>query len=259
MTDRQPPPGEYSPKPQTTRRPDGRQPYRRGERRYEPPQVQSASHVQISGTLDHRVEVRPNGDIYFYVNDGNVSIGITVHGKEAQLSMREVADHLATGIDHLHPNLTAEQQRQHREVVRQAQAEQRSRARVNGTTPASDQLARPDQIEPPYTTLAREIRQQRVRRVSDVDVLKIGRICGHDLTPDQLIRIRRRAATVTAEEQWRIEQDHARAVLMHEESNMGLIDTVAFELLARMDQITDLVHGEINPAAPAQLAEGAGL
>jgi hypothetical protein len=63
-------------------------------------------------------------------------------GKEAALSMRELIDKLAPVIDEMYPDLDAELQRQHREVLRLATLESQSRARVNGTDPAAVIVAR---------------------------------------------------------------------------------------------------------------------
>lgn len=58
-------------------------------------------------------------------------------GSEAALSMRELIDKLTPIIDELYPDLDAEMARQRREVVRQALADSATRARVNGSEPAS--------------------------------------------------------------------------------------------------------------------------
>ena len=56
--------------------------------------------------------------------------------------MRELIDKLAPVIDEMYPDLDAELQRQHREVLRLALLERQSRARINGTEPAAIILAR---------------------------------------------------------------------------------------------------------------------
>jgi hypothetical protein len=111
-------------------------------RRYEPPGVSSVTQHVLHGTLDTQVQA----DIVYAV-DGHIKFHLgpvffVLKGKEAALSMRELIDKLAPVIDELYPDLDAELQRQHREVLRLALLERQSRARVNGTEPAAIILAR---------------------------------------------------------------------------------------------------------------------
>ena len=96
----------------------------------------------LQGTLDTQVQA----DIA-YATDGHIRFHLgpvffVLKGREAALSMRELIDKLAPVIDELYPDLDAELQRQHREVLRQATLERLSRARVNGTEPAAAVAAR---------------------------------------------------------------------------------------------------------------------
>jgi len=96
----------------------------------------------LHGTLDTQVQA----DIAYTV-DGHIKfhlgpVFLVLKGREAALSMRELIDKLAPVIDELYPDLDAELQRQHREVLRQATLDSHSRARVNGTEPAAIIVAR---------------------------------------------------------------------------------------------------------------------
>ena len=96
----------------------------------------------LHGTLDTQV----HADIT-YVGDGDIKFHLgpvffILKGREAALSMRELIDKLAPVIDDMYPDLDAEMQRQHREVLRRAVLEHLSRARVNGTEPAAVVVAR---------------------------------------------------------------------------------------------------------------------
>jgi hypothetical protein len=111
-------------------------------RRYEPPGVSSVTQHVLHGTLDVQVQA----DIAYTV-DAHIKFHLgpvffVLKGKEAALSMRELIDKLAPVIDEMYPDLDAELQRQHREVLRLALLERQSRARVNGTEPAAIILAR---------------------------------------------------------------------------------------------------------------------
>ena len=111
-------------------------------RRYEPPGVSSVTQHVLHGTLDTQVQA----DIVYAV-DGHIKFHLgpvffVLKGKEAALSMRELIDKLAPVIDEMYPDLDAELQRQHREVLRLALLERQSRARINGTEPAAIILAR---------------------------------------------------------------------------------------------------------------------
>jgi hypothetical protein len=111
-------------------------------RRREPPGVSSVTQHVLRGTLDTQVQA----DIAYTV-EGHIKchlgpVFLVLKGKEAALSMRELIDKLAPVIDELYPDLDAELQRQHRQVLRQAALDSHSRARVNGTEPAAVIVAR---------------------------------------------------------------------------------------------------------------------
>lgn len=111
-------------------------------RRHEPPGVSSVTQHVLHGTLDTQVQA----DIT-YVGDGHIKFHLgpvffILKGREAALSMRELIDKLAPVIDDMYPDLDAEMQRQHREILRRAALECLSRARVNGTEPAAVVVAR---------------------------------------------------------------------------------------------------------------------
>jgi hypothetical protein len=113
-----------------------------GSRRREPPSVTSVTQHVLHGTLDTQVQA----DIA-YAGDGHIKchlgpVFLVLKGREAALSMRELIDKLAPVIDELYPDLDAELQRQHREILRQAALDSNSRARVNGTEPAAAIMAR---------------------------------------------------------------------------------------------------------------------
>jgi hypothetical protein len=96
----------------------------------------------LHGTLDTQVQA----DIAYTV-DGHIKFHLgpvffILKGRQAALSMRELIDKLAPVIDELYPDLDAEMQRQHREVLRLATLDSQSRARVNGTDPAAIVVAR---------------------------------------------------------------------------------------------------------------------
>jgi hypothetical protein len=114
----------------------------RERRVHEPPVVSTVTQHVLRGTLGTQVQC----DIT-YTGSGDIrcSLGpvfFILQGREAALSMRELIEKLGPVIDELYPDLDAEMARQHREIVRQARAEQASRARVNGTEPASDVMQR---------------------------------------------------------------------------------------------------------------------
>ena len=111
-------------------------------RRREPASVSSVTQHVLRGTLDTQVQA----DIA-YTAEGHIKchlgpVFLVLKGREAALSMRELIDKLAPVIDELYPDLDAELQRQHREVLRQATLDSHSRARVNGTEPAAIIVAR---------------------------------------------------------------------------------------------------------------------
>jgi hypothetical protein len=111
-------------------------------RRRELATVSSVTQHVLRGTLDTEVQA----DIA-YVAEGHIKFHLgpvffVLKGREAALSMRELIDKLAPVIDELYPDLDAELQRQHREVLRQATLDSHSRARVNGTEPAAIIVAR---------------------------------------------------------------------------------------------------------------------
>ena len=111
-------------------------------RRPEPPTVSSVTQHVLRGTLDTEVQA----DIA-YVAEGQIKfhlgpVFLVLKGREAALSMRELIDKLAPVIDEMYPDLDAELQRQHREILRQAALDSHSRARVNGTEPAAAIMAR---------------------------------------------------------------------------------------------------------------------
>jgi hypothetical protein len=111
-------------------------------RRHEPPSVSSVTQHVLHGTLDTQV----HADIT-YVGDGHIKFHLgpvffILKGREAALSMRDLIDKLSPVIDEMYPDLDAEMQRQHREVLRRAVLERLSRARVNGTEPAAVVVAR---------------------------------------------------------------------------------------------------------------------
>jgi hypothetical protein len=115
----------------------------RADRRHrEPPSVVSVSQHVLQGTLDTQVQADVayalQGHIKFHLGP----VFFVLKGREAALSMRDLIDKLAPVIDELYPDLDAELQRQHREVLRQAALQRLSRARVNGTEPAAVLAAR---------------------------------------------------------------------------------------------------------------------
>ena len=111
-------------------------------RRREPASVSSVTQHVLRGTLDTQVQAdiayTAEGHIKFHLGP----VFFILKGREAALSMRELIDKLAPVIDELYPDLDAELQRQHREVLRQATLDSHSRARVNGTEPAAIIVAR---------------------------------------------------------------------------------------------------------------------
>ena len=111
-------------------------------RRSETPSVSSVTQHVVEGTLDTQVQAdvayAHHGDIQFHLGP----VFFVLKGREAALSVRELIDKLAPVIDEIYPDLDAEMARQHREVVRQAVADRATRARVNGTEPASAIVAR---------------------------------------------------------------------------------------------------------------------
>ena len=111
-------------------------------RRREPASVSSVTQHVLRGTLDTQVQAdiayTAEGHIKFHLGP----VFLVLKGKEAALSMRELIDELAPVIDELYPDLDAEMQRQHREILRQATLDSHSRARINGTEPAAIIVAR---------------------------------------------------------------------------------------------------------------------
>ena len=110
--------------------------------RREPPSVSSVTQHVLHGTLEAQVQAP-----IAYTSDGHIKchlgpVFLVLQGREAALSMRELIDKLAPVIDEMYPDLDAELQRQHREVLRLALLERQSRARINGTEPAAIILAR---------------------------------------------------------------------------------------------------------------------
>jgi hypothetical protein len=111
-------------------------------RHREPPSVSSVTQHVLTGTLDTQVQA----DLA-YTTAGHIKchlgpVFLVLKGREAALSMRELIDKLAPVIDEPYPDLDAELQRQHREILRQAALDSRSRARVNGTEPPAAVMAR---------------------------------------------------------------------------------------------------------------------
>jgi hypothetical protein len=111
-------------------------------RRREPASITSVTQHVLRGTLETQVQA----DIA-YTAEGHIKchlgpVFLVLKGREAALSMRELIDKLAPVIDELYPDLDAELQRQHREILRQATLDSHSRARVNGTEPAAVIVAR---------------------------------------------------------------------------------------------------------------------
>jgi len=111
-------------------------------RRYEPPGVSSVTQHVLHGTLDVQVQADIAYTVDAYIKFHLGPVFFVLKGKEAALSMRELIDKLAPVIDEMYPDLDAELQRQHREVLRLALLERQSRARINGTEPAAIILAR---------------------------------------------------------------------------------------------------------------------
>ena len=111
-------------------------------RRRELATVSSVTQHVLQGTLGTQVQA----DIA-YTRDGHIKcrlgpVFLVLKGREAALSMRELIDKLAPVIDEMYPDLDAELQRQHREILRRATLDSLSRARVNGTEPAAAIMAR---------------------------------------------------------------------------------------------------------------------
>jgi len=108
----------------------------------EPASVFSVTQHVMRGTLDTQVQAdiayTACGHIRFHLGP----VFVVLKGREAALSMRALIDKLAPVIDEMYPDLDAELQRQHREVLRQVAMEKLSRARVNGTEPAAAVMAR---------------------------------------------------------------------------------------------------------------------
>ncbi len=111
-------------------------------RRREPPSISSVTQHVVQGTLDTQVQA----DLTYF-GDGHIKchlgpVFLVLKGREAALSMRELIDKLAPVIDEMYPDLDAELQRQHREILRRAALDSYSRARVNGIEPAAVVMAR---------------------------------------------------------------------------------------------------------------------
>jgi hypothetical protein len=111
-------------------------------RHREPPNVVSVSQHVLQGTLDTEVQADIAYTVHGHIKFHLGPVFFILKGREAALSMRDLIDKLAPVIDELYPDLTAELQRQHREVLRQAALDRLSRARVNGTEPAAVITAR---------------------------------------------------------------------------------------------------------------------
>ena len=111
-------------------------------RHREPPSVVSVSQHVLQGTLDTQVQADVAYALHGHIKFHLGPVFFVLKGREAALSMRALIDKLAPVIDELYPDLDAELQRQHREVLRQATLERLSRARVNGTEPAAVLAAR---------------------------------------------------------------------------------------------------------------------
>ncbi len=111
-------------------------------RRREPPSISSVTQHVVQGTLDTQVQA----DLTYF-GDGHIKchlgpVFLVLKGREAALSIRELIDKLAPVIDEMYPDLDAELQRQHREILRRAALDSYSRARVNGIEPAAVVMAR---------------------------------------------------------------------------------------------------------------------
>jgi hypothetical protein len=111
-------------------------------RRHEPPSVLSVSQHVLQGTLDTQVQADIAYAVDTHIKFHLGPVFFVLKGREAALSMRDLIDKLAPIIDELYPDLDAELQRQHREVLRRLTLERLSRARVNGTEPAATVAAR---------------------------------------------------------------------------------------------------------------------
>jgi hypothetical protein len=103
--------------------------------------VSVSQHV-LQGTLDTQVQADVAYAVHGHIKFHLGPVFFVLKGREAALSMRDLIDKLAPVIDELYPDLNAELQRQHREVLRQAALDKLSRARVNGAEPAAAVLAR---------------------------------------------------------------------------------------------------------------------
>jgi hypothetical protein len=114
----------------------------RERRQHEPPSVSTVTQHVLRGTLGTQVQAdvayTHPGEIRFHIGP----VYVVLQGKEAALSMRELIDKLGHIIDELYPDLDAEMARQHRERLREAAAEQATRARINGTEPAASVVRR---------------------------------------------------------------------------------------------------------------------
>ena len=112
------------------------------ERRRERPSVWSVTQHVLQGDLDTQVQADIAYTVHATIKFHLGPVFFVLKGREAALSMRDLIDKLAPVIDELYPDLDAELQRQHREVLRQAALDRLSRARVNGTEPAAAVAAR---------------------------------------------------------------------------------------------------------------------
>ena len=104
--------------------------------------ISSVTQHVLQGSLDVQVQA----DLAYTI-DGHIKFHLgpvffVLKGRAAALSMRALIDKLAPVIDEMYPDLDAELQRQHREILRQAALDSISRARVNGTEPAAIVVAR---------------------------------------------------------------------------------------------------------------------
>ena len=111
-------------------------------RRRELATISSVTQHVLRGTLDTEVQADIAYTIEAHIKFHLGPVFFVLKGREAALSMRELIDKLAPIIDELYPDLDAELQRQHREILRRATLDSRARARVNGTEPAAAIMAR---------------------------------------------------------------------------------------------------------------------
>jgi hypothetical protein len=111
-------------------------------RRAEPPAVVSVSQHVLQGNLDVQVQADIAYAVEAHIRFHLGPVFFVLKGRQAALSMRDLIDKLAPIIDELYPDLDAELDRQHREILRRAALQRLSRARVNGTESAATIAAR---------------------------------------------------------------------------------------------------------------------